>query len=126
MKNSKLFIAIFFLLGLGYVLLILSQNLLLHILNIYSETKLQMSFGIGLYYGRIFFAIILFVSLLSNLLKFNKMKRVLMFLLFSAYVYYWIPLFKQYPFKTFSILLISFVIFFLINYIMYRLNRMDL
>lgn len=108
------------------VIAIIFFNLLLKItffvLNKYSNLNNNTSFSIGVYYGKIFFSIIIILSTFTWFLKNRNLRYIFIILIFLIYLYYWFASIMIHPYRITLILIISFLVYFFMHYFMKKIS----
>lgn len=99
---------------------LLLEIIFFHLYKYYSLNN-NTSFSIGVYYGKMFFSILIILSTSTWFLKNRNLRYILIILMFLIYLYYWITSIKIHPYRISLILIISLFVYFFMHYLMKKL-----
>lgn len=105
MKNS--WIKVFILLGIVILLYCLSLDILGYFLKKYFPMKRSIALGIGVYYSKFIFSIVMFISVCIWIIDNKKIRILLIILVFILYLIYWSSSINIYPYRIFFLLFYS-------------------
>lgn len=81
-----------------------------------NNLKPYISWGIGLYYSYILYALLLGISIFSHNFKNKKIVLIISILLFLIFIFYWKSAISYYPYRTLFVLLIGLIIYIVTNF----------
>lgn len=110
-----------FLLFISIIIFNLLLKIIFFVLNKYYSLNNNASLSIGVYYGKIFFSILIILSTSTWFLKSRKLRCILIILMFLIYLYYWFTSIKIHPYRISLILIISLFVYFFMHYFMKKL-----
>lgn len=110
-----------FLLFISIIVFNLLLKIIFFLLDKYYSLNNNTSFSIGVYYGKMFFSILIILSTSTWFLKNRNLRYILIILMFLIYLYYWITSIKIHPYRISLILIISLFVYFFMHYLMKKL-----
>ena len=90
-----------------------------YFLNKFYPTKNSIFLGIALYYGKIFFGIIVITSTFAWLIKIKVIRLLLISILFCIYLLNWYSSFFIYPYRISLLIIVSAIFYGILHFYMF-------